>query len=165
MLYLDQLGAQLNLRHIPPQEGEAAPPGANACAGGPQQAIEALSPANLRTSAQGGPGENKPPPAGIQHLRNPLLAQGGPPLAPGENMAPPAGAQQPPYYPAWTMAVDCNAQEGTTQFGTILQRNFAEMAIGDDGYWWRKRMTEVGFASSNQVEWRLDRIPFNPSSP
>ena len=26
-------------------------------------------------------------------------------------------------------------------------------------------MTEIGFASPNQVEWRLDRIPFNPSSP
>ena len=122
-LYLDQFGGQLNMRHIPPQEGEAAPPGANARAGGPQQGIEALSPAHLRTRADGGPGEKRPPPAGTQHLHNPLLAQGGPPLAPGENMPPPAGAQQPPYYPARTRAVDRNAQEGTTGFGTILQRN------------------------------------------
>ena len=26
-------------------------------------------------------------------------------------------------------------------------------------------MTELGFASTNQVEWRLDRVPFMPTSP
>ena len=51
------------------------------------------------------------------------------------------------------------------RFGTILQRNYPELAVGVDGYWWRKRMVEEGFASSNQIDWRLDRIPFNAISP
>ena len=52
-----------------------------------------------------------------------------------------------------------------SMYGTILLRNFAPMVEGDLGYWWRMRMIELGFTSTNQIEWRLDRIPFTPTSP
>ena len=81
---------------------------------------------------------------------------------------PPLGpqAQQAPQPPPRNMVVQRPAQDAmAAMYGTILQRNFAPMAEGNPGYWWRKRMIELGFASTNQIEWRLDRIPFTPTSP
>ena len=64
------------------------------------------------------------------------------------------------------MVVQCPAQDAVAaMYGTILQRDFAPLIEGNQGYWWCKRMIELGFASANQIKWRLGRIPFIPTSP
>ena len=50
-------------------------------------------------------------------------------------------------------------------YGTLIQRDFPAILETDEGYWWRKNMTEAGFVAPIQAGKRYDRIPANPDSP
>ena len=50
------------------------------------------------------------------------------------------------------------------KYSTFLQRTYPNMSENQQGFWWRKRMQEVGFASYEQVAMGYDRIPCKPDS-
>ena len=135
-------------------------------------ALDAGSPAHINPGA---PRNNRPPPAdggaqgGPQDGRLPPLevqqpGQNGQGRIPreGRNLGPPANMNDvsPPVRGnRRERAVDPTALR-QAQFGTIIQRNYPPLSTTDEGYWWRRKMVEEGFASPTQADWELDRIPF-----
>ena len=119
-----------------------------------------VPPGRLPASLNFGPAlepQGQVPPGGL-----PASLNFDPALKP-RGQAPPGGLPAPRIPPA-PLSAAAVATEMKVKYVTFLERTYPNLSENQQGFWWRKRMQEVGFATYEQVAMGYDRIICNPDS-